>query len=187
MRLGTGAPLHPVTLILGGARSGKSRYAQSLAARAERVLFLATATPADDEMRSKIARHRADRQNENLAHWTILEEPIALAEPLNRYGLQHDLILIDCLTLYAANLLALTPEARTQNLESFYATLITPPAPILLVSNEVGSGIVPEYPSGRQYRDLLGEVNQRVASLATEAVLLTAGLPITLKTSVLSP
>ncbi len=178
--------MHPVTLILGGARSGKPRYAQSLAAHDDRVLFLATASASDDEKYAKIARHRVDRQNGNLAHWTIVEEQLAPTETINLHGLRHELILIDCLTLYAAKLLTLTPEARTQNLESFYATLITPPAPILLVSNEVGSGLVPEYPSGRQFRDLLGELNQRVATLATEAVLLIAGLSLTLKPSVLT-
>ena len=169
--------MHPVTLILGGARSGKSRYAQSLAARAPTVLFLATATPVDEEMRDKIARHRADRLCDHLSHWTIVEEPLALAPAILHHGPAHSLVLIDCLTLYAASLLNLPPEAIAQNLGSLYAALKTPPCPILLVSNEVGSGIVPAFASGRQYRDLLGEINQRIAAIATDAVLMVAGLP----------
>jgi adenosylcobinamide kinase/adenosylcobinamide-phosphate guanylyltransferase len=182
-----GAPLSfpSVTLILGGARSGKSTYAQRLAERHARVLFLATATASDDEMRAKIDRHRADRPQT----WTTVEEPLALARVLRECGPQQDLVLIDCLTLYAAHLLHQhgdenAEQARLdQAVDELCDALAAPPCAVLLVSNEVGSGVVPAYALGRRYRDLLGELNQRVAAVATDAVLMVAGLPLVLKSS----
>ncbi|ADW69080.1 bifunctional adenosylcobinamide kinase/adenosylcobinamide-phosphate guanylyltransferase [Granulicella tundricola] len=173
-------PKPPVTLILGGARSGKSHHAQKLAALSDRVLFIATATAVDPEMSEKITRHRQDRQRDRL-DWTVLEEPLALAEAIHTHGPAHDVILIDCLTLYTANLLTIPPAAVTENVALFLETLQAPPRPIILVSNEVGSGVVPSYASGRQYRDLLGELNQRVAAIATGVLLMVAGLPLTIK------
>ncbi len=168
---------HPVLLVLGGARSGKSRYAQQRAGQRESVLFVATATRSDDEMLAKIDRHREDRPT----HWTTLEETINLAGVLRAAGPKHNVAVIDCLTLYAANLLAadeLNPQAE---LDRLCATLQSAPCDVILVSNEVGSGIVPSYPLGRRYRDLLGEMNQRVAAVADEVVLMVAGLPLPLK------
>ena len=92
---------NPVTLVLGGVRSGKSHYAQQLGERAERVVFVATARACDDEMRRKVARHRSSRPQ----HWQTVEEPLGLAEAVAQYGPACDLIIIDCLTLFAANLL----------------------------------------------------------------------------------
>lgn len=169
-----------VTLLLGGARSGKSRYAQTLAAQAGRVLFVATAQAGDEEMRSKIARHQADRLADRL-EWTLAEEPLHVAEAIRQQGPGHGTIVVDCLTLWAANLLELDPEERTAHTERLCATLAEAPCPLVLVSNEVGSGVVPDFPSGRVYRDLLGELNQRVAGIATEVFLLVAGLPLRLK------
>ena len=171
-----------VTLVLGGARSGKSRYAEQLAASHQRVLYLATATAGDDEMHAKIARHQADRPQ----GWQTVEEPLNLATVIATRGPQVDVILIDCLTLYATNLLLAheqTPAAIEPLTAGFLAALAHPPCNLLLVSNEVGSGIVPAYPLGRQYRDLLGELNQRVAAVATDVVLMVAGLPLMLKAS----
>ena len=169
-----------VTLLLGGARSGKSRYAQTLASGAGRVLFLATAQPGDAEMQAKIERHRADRLSDELA-WTVAEVPIRIAEELRRQGPSCDLAVIDCLTLFAANLIELAPNERTQEVEGLLAVLRSAPCSVVLVSNEVGSGVVPEYASGRAYRDLLGELNQKVAALANDVFLLVAGLPLRLK------
>ena len=178
---GARPPVSPgVTLILGGARSGKSHYAQQLAGKHERVVFLATATAVDEEMSAKIARHREDRP----VHWHTIEEPVDLTGVITANGPAADFLLIDCLTLYAANLLHRFRDDQAAiaiALDELLEALAAPPCPIALVSNEVGSGIVPEYELGRRYRDLLGELNQRVAATASEVVLMTAGLPLTLK------
>ncbi len=171
---------HAVTLVLGGARSGKSRFAQQMAERHTRVLFLATATAVDEEMRLKIARHQEDRP----ADWQTVEETTGLAGVIGSRGAAVDFILVDCLTLYAANLLHRykdEPAAIPGQVAGLLEALAAPPCPVVLVSNEVGSGVVPAYELGRQYRDLLGELNQRVASVATEVVLMVAGLPLWLK------
>src|ERR1700761_3263646 len=161
-----------VTLVLGGVRSGKSRYAQELGERAERVVFVATAQAGDDEMRRKIDRHRESRPTQ----WSTVEEPVALAGAVLQHGPGCDLILIDCLTFFATNLLL--AEAGESPVEKLCAVLADPPCAVVLVSNEVGSGVVPAYPLGRQFRDLLGEINQRVAAIASDVVLLVAGLPL---------
>jgi adenosylcobinamide kinase/adenosylcobinamide-phosphate guanylyltransferase len=169
-----------ITLVLGGARSGKSRYLQALAARFPPVAFVATARPSDEEMRLKIERHQADRPQD----WKTIEEPLHLDEVLNEEGAKYKFLAVDCLTLYAANLLEAeqeNPTAIEQHLQGFYAALRTAACSVALVSNEVGSGIVPAFPLGRKYRDLLGEINQRVASIADNVLLMVAGLPLPLK------
>jgi adenosylcobinamide kinase/adenosylcobinamide-phosphate guanylyltransferase len=171
-----------ITLVLGGVRSGKSRYAQTLAAGVSPVAFVATARQADsdEEMQRKIERHRSDRPQE----WRTIEEPLDLASVLAEQGSSYRIIVVDCLTLYAANLLdaehgdLLSIEDR---LRRFYEALRSAPCSVALVSNEVGSGIVPAFPEGRKYRDLLGEINQRVASAADNVLLMVAGLPLALK------
>jgi adenosylcobinamide kinase/adenosylcobinamide-phosphate guanylyltransferase len=171
-----------ITLVLGGVRSGKSRYAQTLAAGVSPVAFVATARQADsdEEMQRKIERHRADRPQE----WRTIEEPLDLASVLAEQGSSYRIIVVDCLTLYAANLLdaehgdLISIEDR---LRRFYEALRSAPCSVALVSNEVGSGIVPAFPEGRKYRDLLGEINQRVASAADNVLLMVAGLPLALK------
>ncbi len=167
-----------VTLVLGGVRSGKSRYAQQLGERAERVVFVATAHAGDDEMQRKIELHRGGRP----ANWTTVEEPLALAEAITQHGPGCDLMIIDCLTFFATNLLL--EEEEESAVEELCAVLAAPPCSVVLVSNEVGSGVVPPYPLGRRFRDLLGEMNQRVASVATDVLLLVAGLPLVLKGAV---
>lgn len=168
---------HPVLLVLGGARSGKSRYALQRASQRRNVLFVATATRSDDEMLAKIDRHREDRPQ----HWTTIEETVDLAGVLRAAGPEQEVAIIDCLTLYAANLLAADGLNPAAELDRLCAALQSPPCDVILVSNEVGSGIVPAYPLGRRYRDLLGEINQRVAAMADEVVLMVAGLPFPLK------
>jgi adenosylcobinamide kinase / adenosylcobinamide-phosphate guanylyltransferase len=167
---------NPVTLVLGGVRSGKSHYAQQLGERAERVVFVATARACDDEMRRKVARHRSSRPQ----HWQTVEEPLGLAEAVAQYGPACDLIIIDCLTLFAANLLEAGGDEQIR-IDALCLALQSPPSAVVLVSNEVGSGVVPEYPSGRRFRDLLGEMNQSVARVASNVLLLVAGLPLVLK------
>ena len=164
-----------VTLVLGGVRSGKSRYAQQLGEQAERVVFVATAHAGDDEMQRKIERHRDSRP----AHWKTVEEPLALAETIAQHGPGFDLMIIDCLTFFATNLLL--QEADESPVERLCTALVEPPCSVVLVSNEVGSGVVPPYPLGRRFRDLLGEINQSVAKVSSDVLLLVAGLPLVLK------
>jgi adenosylcobinamide kinase/adenosylcobinamide-phosphate guanylyltransferase len=172
-----------VTLVLGGVRSGKSRYAQYLAERLGRVTFIATAERRnDEEMRLKIERHRSERP----AHWITIEEPLQLARCLDTAATDCDAILVDCLTLYAANLLEAfkTTLPIHEQLDALCNALLTIPCPVILVSNEVGSGVVPAYALGRQFRDLVGEINQRTAVVADTVLLMVAGLPLALKGSV---
>ena len=171
------AVLPPVTLILGGARSGKSAYGERLLeATAGDCLYLATAEAGDGEMAARIARHRARRGK----RWQTLEEPLALAAALARLDAPGQAILIDCLTLWLANLMArdLDPEAET---EALLDALARVQGGVVLVANEVGLGIVPEHPLGRRFRDAQGLLNQAVASLASRVVFIAAGLPLVLK------
>ncbi len=169
-----------VTLVLGGVRSGKSRYAQQLAGQSSRVVFVATAKATDDEMLAKIQRHCDERPKE----WLTVEEPLEIAKVLAERDLESEVIVVDCLTLFAAHLLEADGEdegAIERGIERLCAALRVARCPVVLVSNEVGSGVVPEYAAGRRYRDLLGEINQRVARIADDVVLMVAGLPLALK------
>ncbi len=170
-----------VVLILGGVRSGKSRYAQQLADPFGRVTFIATAQRRDDEeMHRKIARHRAERP----ANWLTVEEPLNLAAAIDTAAPTSDTILIDCLTLFAANLLEAHAEdeaAIERHIAALLQSLASPRCTVLVVSNEVGSGVVPAFALGRRFRDLLGEINQRLAAQAQTVTLLIAGLPLPLK------
>lgn len=172
-----------ITLVLGGVRSGKSRFAQKIAERAQKVTFIATAERRDDaEMIAKIDRHRADRP----ASWLTVEEPLALAKAIRNVG-GCEVVLIDCLTLFAANLLeACGADANEldRRIDEFCTALHVAPCPVVLVSNEVGSGVVPAYEMGRRFRDLVGELNQRVASVSDTVLLMVAGLPFPLKGAV---
>ena len=172
-----------VTLVLGGVRSGKSRWAQELAGKFERVAYVATAQARDAEMCEKIRRHQEDRP----AHWQTLEEPLELARVLMDHGAKFDLLLVDCLTVFVSNLHGGRGERCSEHgaaSRDFLEALRIVPASVVLVSNEVGSGVVPPYPAGRIYRDALGELNQRVAAIADNVVLMVAGLPLALKGSI---
>ncbi|WP_353069720.1 bifunctional adenosylcobinamide kinase/adenosylcobinamide-phosphate guanylyltransferase [Tunturibacter empetritectus] len=169
-----------VTLVLGGVRSGKSRYAQQLAERESRVIFVATAKASDDEMQRKIERHRKERP----AEWITVEEPLELVQVLTEHGQSCDVMVVDCLTIFAANLLETEGDDQdtvNRRVEAFCEALRSAGCSVVLVSNEVGSGVVPAYPMGRRYRDLLGEINQSVARVADDVVLMVAGLPLALK------
>lgn len=169
-----------VTLVLGGVRSGKSRYAHQLAAQSRRVVYVATAKISDHEMQAKIERHRADRPEE----WLTVEEPLELPKVLKEHQPNCDVIVVDCLTIYVANLLEAAGEDNQsidRQIASLCEALRQSECAVVLVSNEVGSGVVPPYPLGRRYRDLLGELNQNIASIADDAVLMVAGLPLALK------
>ena len=169
-----------VTLVLGGARSGKSRYAQELASAFERVVYIATAQRDDAEMRAKIAHHRRDRPST----WKTCEVSTDLDRALREEGPQADLLLIDCLTLYAANIMGRKRGGRSNvrdHIQLLCEAVREAEASVVIVSNEVGCGIVPPYRSGRDYRDYLGEFNQQIAKVADRVVLMVAGLPLTVK------
>jgi adenosyl cobinamide kinase/adenosyl cobinamide phosphate guanylyltransferase len=171
------ASVAKVTLVLGGARSGKSRYAESLmAALPPPWIYVATAEAGDAEMAERIAAHRARRG----PSWRTVE---ALAN-LDRVLADHrsEPVLVDCLTLWLSKLL-LDDGALEDEIARVEKSLLLATAPKVLVSNEVGGGIVPEHPLGRRFRDLQGVLNQRVAALADRVVLMVAGLPLIVKGS----
>lgn len=172
-RNGAGA-LSGVTLVLGGARSGKSRYAESLLADlGGRRTYLATAAPGDAEMAERIRDHRARRG----AGWITREEPLEIAPAILEIP---GPILIDCLTLWVSNLMAAGADSDAAA-ERLLVALRREGGPILLVSNEVGLGIVPDNPLAREFRDRAGRINQRVAAAADRVVFIAAGLPLALK------
>jgi adenosyl cobinamide kinase/adenosyl cobinamide phosphate guanylyltransferase len=167
--------LPKLTLVLGGARSGKSRYAESLfAALPPPWLYVATAEAGDEEMRARIGAHRARRGPD----WRTVEVPRHLVAALQKAGTTP--VLVDCLTLWLSNLMLadIDIEAETGHLER---ALVAAVAPVVLVANEVGSGVVPDHPLGRKFRDLQGVLNQRIAARADRVVLMVAGLPLALK------
>ncbi|MEW6646312.1 MAG: bifunctional adenosylcobinamide kinase/adenosylcobinamide-phosphate guanylyltransferase [Pseudomonadota bacterium] len=165
-------------LILGGARSGKSRHAEQLAAQAGRdVVYVATAEALDEEMAARIAHHRVQRP----AGWSLVEEPLALARVLHREAAADRCLLVDCLTLWLGNLLAQGDERMAQEMDELYAVLPELPGDVLLVSNEVGWGIVPDNPLARRFRDEAGRLHQRLAQLCDRVTLVAAGLPLSLK------
>jgi adenosylcobinamide kinase / adenosylcobinamide-phosphate guanylyltransferase len=177
-------------VILGGARSGKSAFAKRLAASSKQsVAFIATATAGDDEMRERIARHRASRPK----GWRTLEEPLDLAGAVRTAGDLADVLLLDCITLWLANWLSqrygmtdedefaspsfLDEEALQKEVGALLEALnfLAPNKTLIVVTNEVGLGIVPAYPLGRVYRDALGYVNRRLADAADRVYLMVAG------------
>ena len=182
-------------LILGGARSGKSTFAEKLAAQSgQSVAFIATATGDDEEMRTRIARHQATRPRT----WHTLEEPLDLPGALRRASSVADVVLLDCLTLWTSNVLIqqadpanpetpssdqLFNERALNEIEALLVTLRSLPThqTLIAISNEVGLGVVPAYQLGRIYRDTLGYVNQRLARVADRVYLLVAGIPVDLK------
>lgn len=176
-----------LTLVLGGARSGKSRHAEHLAAaHGGRVLYVATAEPFDADMAARIARHRAERP----AHWTSLEAPRQAGAEIQAQAAAHDVVLVDCLTVLASNVVIALPEpitaeaaeaALTPEIDALLAAYAASTADWIIVSNEVGLGIVPATALGRLYRDALGRANQRLAAAADRVLLMVAGLPLSVK------
>jgi adenosylcobinamide kinase/adenosylcobinamide-phosphate guanylyltransferase len=166
------------TLVLGGARSGKSSFAERLCAEiAPTKFYLATATAGDDgEMSARIAQHKTQRGD----GWTTVEEPLALVEALTRDATVGRVVLVDCLTLWLSNLMFAErdPEIEARRLVRF---LDVSRHPIVFVSNEVGLGLVPETPLGRAFRDAQGRLNQIIAAAVPNVVFIAAGLPLWLK------
>jgi len=175
-------------LILGGARSGKSRYAQALATQAQDkdVVYLATAEASDDEMRSKIQRHRSERPST----WKTVEVPLQLDGAVAQYGGPNSFLLIDCLTTFTANLMTAEngdSDAILRRIDRLRSALLSTEAVVAMVSNEVGSGVVPAFPSGCQFRELLGEVNQIMARISRNVIFMVAGYPLALKGAIELP
>jgi adenosylcobinamide kinase/adenosylcobinamide-phosphate guanylyltransferase len=182
-----------LTLILGGARSGKSDMAERLAAAAGRpVLFIATMEPGDDETRERIAAHRAQRPDE----WRTIEEPLDLLGSLRAHAQAGDFVIVDCATLWVSNLLL----ARTANVDEIAPSVVRETidevtalagafaawsaafdGDVIVVSNEVGAGVVPAYPLGRVFRDAIGTANRLLAARADRVYYLVAGLALELK------
>ncbi len=179
-RRGTpGVSAHPSsTLVLGGARSGKSRHAEGLAATTGLArVYLATAAAWDDEMRARIGRHKADRAGQG---WRTIEEPLALVETLARETAPGTVVLVDCLTLWLANTMLGGADAEAA-CARLGAALPSFAGPVVFVSNEVGWGIVPENALARAFRDAQGRLNQQMAAACARVVLVAAGLPLVLK------
>jgi adenosylcobinamide kinase/adenosylcobinamide-phosphate guanylyltransferase len=178
---------YELTLILGGARSGKSRYAEQVAPRlGRRVLYVATAQAGDAEMAARISAHQAARP----AGWTTLEADLRPGDAIQRLGAEFEVVLLDCLTLLAANVVGRLSEpveqaaadaALTAEVDGLLAAYQARPAHYLVISNEVGLGVVPPYPLGRVYRDALGRANQRLAAAADNVLFMVAGLPLVVK------
>ena len=188
-------------LILGGARSGKSAFAERLAASSGRtVTYIATATAGDDEMRTRIAHHRASRPRE----WHTIEEPLDLAGAVRQAYRFADVLLLDCVTLWLGNMLSQEPgqrenddksieelrirsnlfdEACLKQVDALLAVVQSAELnkTLIVVTNEVGLGVVPAYPLGRVYRDTLGYVNQRLAQAADRVYLMVAGMAVDIK------
>mgnify|MGYP006286276957 FL=1 len=166
----------PVTLVVGGAASGKSLFAENLCNHSGlNLAYVATAQAWDEEMGAKISRHRDRRGPE----WRTVEAPMDLCAPL-RAARDGDILLIDCLTLWLTNRMLAEDDLDVARAELLDA-LATAAAPVVCVSNEVGQGIVPETSLGRRFREAQGRLNQDVAALAERVVLVTAGLPLALK------
>lgn len=172
-----------LTLVLGCARSGKSRFAQSLCAGAQRVTYIATARADDDEMRRRIVRHQQSRP----ADWRTIEEPLAIADAIKSRAQESDFILLDCLTLWLSNLCWEHRDSPEEVLEAAVskeaARLVTvaPASHLVIVSNEVGGGLVPESAVGRRFRDLQGWLNQDVAGASDAVYYVVAGIPVQVK------
>ena len=171
--------MNKVIYVTGGARSGKSSYALRLAEPYERRVFLATAEAFDDEMRERIDRHRDERGQT----FTTIEEPLYIDRALSTLPEGTEVVLLDCLTVWAGNLMHHLADAAAidERIGALLDVLESPTCDIILVSNEVGMGIVPENAMARAFRDLAGTINQRIAERATHAYLLCSALPVILK------
>ena len=173
--------MNNIIFILGGCRSGKSSYAlecgQELPGSSK--IFLATCVPRDQEMQQRVERHQQERDH----IWRTLEVPLKLPEAIAQNSRLDTVILVDCLTLWINNLLmeSQKPDAAIAHAEKLVTALKQTPGTVILVSNEVGAGIVPENQLARLFRDVVGTLNQKVAQCAHKVIWMAAGIPVTIK------
>lgn len=165
-----------LTLVLGGARAGKSAFAEGLAKAWDRRVYVATAVVTDGEMAERIAQHRARRGPD----WRTVEEPLELSAVLQRESAPTTGVLVDCLTVWLGNLMHHERDVDAAG-EALLDALAAAPGPVVLVANEVGLGIVPDNAMARAFRDHAGRLNQAVARVASRVFFVTAGIPMTLK------
>ncbi len=166
------------TLVLGGARSGKSHYAQQLAEQADKsVIYIATATAGDDEMRLRIEQHQRERPRS----WQLIEEPLALAAVLQQQNQQQACVLVDCLTLWMSNQLTENAFNITTVVDELLEAVRQFDGELIMVSNEVGLGVVPMGELSRQFVDETGRLHQQLAQICDRVVMTVAGLPQILK------
>ena len=173
--------MNKTILVTGGCKSGKSRHALEIAEKISKSkrIFIATCMPLDDEMKERIDRHKKDRDKS----WKTVEVPVQLPEAISEKNRKGDVILIDCLTLWINNLLIEIEDNAVidQRIHKLILALKETKCPIILVSNEVGTGIVPENKLARQFRDLTGFTNQKVAECADNVIWMVAGIPVSIK------
>lgn len=169
------------TLVIGGCRSGKSRWALTAAEKRSpaRKCFIATCDPQDDEMKARVQRHRQERD----PAWQAVESPLRLPQAIAMHRDRVDVILVDCLTVWLGNLMLSNPDplALETGVADLESALRLPGCPLFLVSNEVGAGIVPENPLARRFRDAAGFLNQRIAGLCDKVVWMVAGIAVPVK------
>jgi len=174
---GSGHTLPPVTLVLGGARSGKSRYAERITVAHPRgCVYVATAEIGDAEMAERVRKHQSRRE----AHWRTVEAPLEIGDAIVAQTEQGAAVLVDCLTLWLSNLMAAGHDPG-QETEALVRALGQVGGPVMFVSNEVGLGIVPDNALARAFRDQAGWLNQRIAEIANTVFFVAAGLPLRLK------
>ena len=172
-----GAVIEKLTLVLGGARSGKSGYAIDMCERSGlKLTYVATAEARDEEMTARIALHKSRRSKT----WQTVEEPLDLAQTLKRECGHGTIVVVDCLTLWLSNLFLSDHDAKAEIVE-LLVTLKSLAGPVVMVSNEVGLGVVPENALARSFRDVQGALNQKLARKADLVIFMAAGLPMVLK------
>lgn len=176
-----GVAMNQVTLVIGGCRSGKSGFALKTAEKiaADGRIFIATSLQLDSEMRDRILRHQEERGSD----WTTIDAPVQLPAAIIKYAETGRVLLVDCITMWLSNLLLdqeIAPNIG-EYIEDIKASLKRAACPVILVTNEVGTGIVPDNRLARDYRDMVGSVNQQLAELADQVVMVVAGIPVWIK------
>lgn len=170
-----------IIFVLGGCRSGKSRHALELSnsIRGENRIFIATCVPLDEEMKQRVERHQKERGQS----WTTIEVPIGLPEVIIENHLKADVIIVDCLTLWISNIILETDdqEITSRHIHNLIQSIETAQCTIILVANEVGTGIVPDNALARRFRDVAGHVNQNVAACSDKVIWMAAGIPVKIK------
>ena len=171
--------MNKVTLLTGGSRSGKSRYALEIASHYRHKAFIATAEPLDDEMQMRISHHKEERGLD----FVTIEESVDLAGAIRALPADTEVAVVDCLTVWVGNLMYKLgdDEENYSQIDDLLQVLKSPPCDIVLVTNEVGMGIIPDNAMSRRFRDLAGNLNQRVAAIADRVIITISGIPLTLK------